>query len=97
MTNKYASYPHRIPGGFGFWAMMRLCRDARPAPIMDEHDKPKVFATKGEAAEECLRHLVAYMNGREIRGEVFEGGTYTRSAAAKARANQLFSAKEDAA
>lgn len=88
--NKYASYPHPIPGGFGYWAMMRLCRDARPAPIMDEEGKPKTFPTKGEAAEECLRHLVAYMNGREIRGEQFEGGTYTRSSAAKARAEQIF-------
>lgn len=95
--NRYSAYPHRVPGMATWWAMMRLCRDARPAPIMDDEGKPKVFATKGEAAEECLRHLVAYMNGREIRGEVFEGGTYTRSAAAKARANQLFSAKEDAA
>lgn len=94
--NRYASYPHRIPGGFGYWAMMRLCRDARPSPIMDEEGKPKTFPTKGEAAEECLRHLVAYMNGREIRGEVFEGGTYTRSSAAKARAEQIFK-KEEAA
>lgn len=88
--NKYASYPHPIPGGFGYWAMMRLCRDARPSPIMDEEGKPKTFPTKGEAAEECLRHLVAYMNGREIRGEVFEGGDYSIKAAKFAKANKHF-------
>jgi hypothetical protein len=39
---------------------------------MAEGDKPKVFTTKGEAAEECLRHIMAFMNGKPIRGEVFE-------------------------
>ena len=77
--------------------MLRLCRDAHPSPIMDEDDKPKVFPTKGEAAEECLRHVLAYMNGRPIRGETFETGEYTRSKAAKAKANQLFSKSEEAA
>jgi hypothetical protein len=70
--NRYSAYPHRIPGGVGFWAMIRLCRDAHPAPVMDEGAKPKVFETKGEAAEECLKHVVAFMNGREIRGEMFD-------------------------
>jgi hypothetical protein len=70
--NKYSAYPHRIPGGFEFWAMIRLCRDSRPSPVMDAGDKPKVFSTKGEAAEECLKHIIAFMNGRDIRGETFE-------------------------
>lgn len=72
MTNKYSAYPHRIPGGFGFWAMIRLCRDSHPSPVMDKGERPKVFLTKGEAAEECLKHMVAFMNGREIRGETFD-------------------------
>ena len=95
--NKYASYPHPIPGGFGWWGMIRLCRDARPAPIMDADDKPKVFQTKGEAAEECLRHVLAYMNGRPIRGEQFEGGDYSIKAAKFAKANKHFKRSEGAA
>jgi hypothetical protein len=40
---------------------------------MGAGNKPKVFGSKGEAAEECLKHMLAFMNGREIRGEVFDG------------------------
>lgn len=95
--NKYASYPHRIPGGFGFWAMIRLCRDAHPAPVLDKGGKPKVFATKGEAAEECLRHVLAYMNGAEIRGEQFETGDYTPRQLAKSQALKMFKTKDEVA
>jgi hypothetical protein len=70
--NRYSAYPHRIPGGFGYWAMIRLCRDAHPTPVM------------GEAAEECLKHMVAFMNGREIRGESFEKPKAANDARAKA-------------
>ncbi|NSY17241.1 hypothetical protein [Neorhizobium sp. AL 9.2.2] len=87
MTNKYSAYPHRIPGGFGYWAMLRLCRDAHPAPIMAEADRPKVFATKGEAAEEALKHLVAFMNGRPIRGETFDAKP---ASSARMKAEMLF-------
>lgn len=72
MTNGYAAYPHRLPSG-RYWAMIRMCRDAHPSPIMAAGDRPKVFDSKGEAAEECLKHMLAFMNGREIRGEVFDG------------------------
>jgi hypothetical protein len=89
--NKYSAYSHRIPGGFGFWAMIRLCRNSHPEPVMDKGKKPKVFQTKGEAAEECLKHLVAFMNGREIRGEKFEDGTVTvRQAKFAAAERKLF-------
>ena len=88
--NRYAAYPHRIPGGFGFWAMIRFCRDSHPTPVMDAGDKPKVFPTKGEAAEECLKHLVAFMNGRPIRGEKFEDGPTTKKAAAREQLRKLF-------
>jgi hypothetical protein len=88
MTNKYSAYPHRIPGGFGFWAMIRLCRDAHPTPVMAEGDRPKVFATKGEAAEEALKHVVAFMNGRPIRGETFE--LVKPASAARSKAEMLF-------
>lgn len=89
MTNKYSAYPHRVPGGFGYWAMIRLCRDSNPSPVMAEGDKPKVFTTKGEAAEECLRHIMAFMNGREIRGEVFDAKA-TRGSVAREKAEKLF-------
>lgn len=95
--NRYSAYPHRVPGMATWWAMLRVCRDAHPSPILDRDGKPKVFPTKGEAAEECLKHLVAFMNGRPIRGEQFEGGTYTRSKAAKARAEQIFKTKDEVA
>ncbi len=87
--NRYNAYPHRIPGGLGFWAMIRLCRDSQPSPVMDTSEKPKVFGSKGEAAEECLKHMVAFMNGRTIRGEMFEV-TEKPSQAARARAEKLF-------
>ena len=86
--NRYSAYPRRVPGGFGYWAMIRLCRDSHPSPVMDAGDKPKVFHTEGEAAAECLKHMLAFMNGREIRGETFE--VVRPSTAARAKAEQLF-------
>lgn len=86
MTNRYSAYPHRIPGGFGFWAMLRLCRDAHPTPVMAEGDRPKVFATEGEATKECLKHIMAFMNGKPIRGETFE----TVANDARSKAEMLF-------
>jgi hypothetical protein len=56
---------------------------------MDTVDRPKVFSSKGEAAEECLKHMVAFMNGREIRGEKFEGMDKPATTA-RARAEKLF-------
>jgi hypothetical protein len=87
--NRYNAYPHRIPGGLGYWAMIRLCRDSEPSPIMDIGARPKVFGSKGEAAEECLKHMVAFMNGREIRGETFDVSV-SPSAVARARAEKIF-------
>jgi hypothetical protein len=55
---------------------------------MAEGDRPKVFQSKGEAAEECLKHMLAFMNGREIRGEVFDGPSVKE--AKFARAEKLF-------
>ena len=89
MTNRYSAYPRRVPGGFGYWAMIRLCRDSHPSPVMDIGDRPKVFHTEGEAAQECLKHMVAFMNGREIRGEKFEGMDKP-STVARAQAEKLF-------
>ena len=80
--NAYAAYPHPIPSGLGYWAMIRLCRASHPAPVMGKGDRPKVFNTRGEAAEECLRHMVAFMNGHEIRGERFDGHSTAKSRAA---------------
>ncbi len=88
MTNRYNAYPYRIPGGAGFYAMIRLCRDSEPSPVMGTGDRPKVFGSEGEAAKECLKHMVAFMNGREIRGETFD--LVKPVTAARARAEQLF-------
>ncbi|KQV28121.1 hypothetical protein ASC97_07170 [Rhizobium sp. Root1203] len=87
--NRYSAYPRRVPGGFGYWAMIRLCRDGHPSPVMDIGDRRKVFHTEGEAAQECLKHMVAFMNGREIRGETFEA-TNKPSSAARVKAERLF-------
>lgn len=87
--NKYAAYPLRVQGAW--LAMLRFCRDAKPAPVLDKGAKPKVFATEAEAAHECLKHVMAYMNGAEIRGEVFETGAYSKRAFAKSEAERMFS------
>jgi len=95
--NRYSAYPHRVPGHRTWWAMIRVCRDAHPSPILDRDGKPKVFPTKGEAAEECLKHLVNFMNGKPIRGEQFESGDYSIKAAKFARADKHFKRSEGAA
>ena len=88
MTNRYSAYPHPIPGG-RYWAMIRLCRDSHPAPVMDTGDRPKVFESKGAAAEECLRHVIAFMNGHPIRGERFDESA-TKRTVARSAAERLF-------
>jgi hypothetical protein len=87
MTNRYAADPYRLPNG-KYLAMIRLCRDAHPSPIMDAGGKPKVFGSKGEAAEECLKHMLNFMNGKPIRGEMFDGPSVKE--AKFARAESLF-------
>lgn len=69
--NQYSAYP--LKRGLGWWAMIRVCRESHPSPVMERGAKPKIFASRGEAAEECLRHVVAFLNGHEIRGERFDG------------------------
>lgn len=69
--NGYSAYP--VKRGLGWWCMLRLARDARPHPVMEKGAKPKVFNTAGEAWEEAAKHLLAFMNGHEIRGERFDG------------------------
>lgn len=81
--NGYSAYP--VKRGLGWWCMLRLARDARPHPVMEKGDKPKVFETAGEAWAEATKHLLAFMNGHEIRGERFDGHS-----TAKSRAELLF-------
>lgn len=69
--NQFAGYAHRVP--LGWWAMLRLARDARPQPLMSKGAKPSVFQTEGEAWKAVAQHAFAYMNGTEIRGERFDG------------------------
>lgn len=78
MTNQYAAYVQEVPGGYR--AMIRVCREAKPNPLMEKGEKPKVYPTKDEALTELLSHVVSFMNGRPIRGEQFNGGTNTSSA-----------------
>lgn len=68
--NKYAAYAQEVPTGYR--AMIRVCREAKPAPVMGYGEKPKVFDTEAEAWKEIAQHLLAFMNGREIRGEMFD-------------------------
>jgi hypothetical protein len=70
MTNKYSAYPQPVPGGYR--CMIRVCRDSRPNPVMAPGDKPKVLDDEGAAWKEIALHLLAFMNGREIRGEKFD-------------------------
>lgn len=69
MTNKYAAYVQEVPGGYR--AMIRVCREAKPNPVMDKGDKPKIYPTRAAALTELLSHVVGFMNGRPIRGEHF--------------------------
>lgn len=94
--NHYNAFPSRNHMGT-WWAMVRICRDAEPSPVLDKQGKPKPFKTRGEAAEECLKHIVAFMNGNAIRGEVFEGADYSRRAVSRSKAEGLFRKKEAAA
>jgi hypothetical protein len=88
MSNKYAAYAHRIPMGT-YWSMLRFCRDAHPTPVLDGEGKPKVFSTKAEAVEECLKHVLAYMNGRPIRSETFEHSDYSIRSARRETAERM--------
>jgi|SRR5690606_31046490 len=83
--NKYSAFPYRIPGGY--LAMIRLCRDSHPSPVMGKGERPKIFATRGEAAEECLVRIMDFINGREIRGEFFEAPGHSQ---ARQNADRIF-------
>lgn len=85
--NCYAAYP--LKRGLGWWVMLRFARDARPHPVMEKGGKPKVFDTKGEAWEETAKHLLAFMNGHEIRGERFNEGGSIKDAR-RAQAERMF-------
>lgn len=71
--NGYAGYA--LKRGLGWWAMIRLARNARPEPLMAKGAKPCVFQTEGEAWKAVALHAFAFMNGTEIRGERFDGSS----------------------
>ncbi len=78
--NGYAAYTQPVPGGYR--VMMRLCRDAKPRPVMRKGGFPAVFPDEAAALQAAVHHLLAFMNGNPIRGEIFEGPlTGSRSAA----------------
>lgn len=86
--NKYAGYAQPVPTGYR--AMLRFCRDAKPLPVMAAGECPKVFSTEGEAWKEIALHLLAFMNGHEIRGEMFNVGGSVKEAK-RAKFEKLFS------
>jgi hypothetical protein len=70
--------------------MIRVCRDARPAPILAKGGSPHVEATELDAYKLLVAHLLNFMNGAEIRGEAFEDGPYTKRQLARQKAQNLF-------
>lgn len=72
------------PRPVGFWAMVRLPKDAKARPIMEE-GKPKRFNDAYSAQKAATDRVLEFFNGNLRRdGEVL--------LSAKARANQLFHA-----
>jgi len=51
-------------------------------------DRPKIMDSEGEAWKEIALHLLAFMNGREIRGETFE--VVSPSKSARIEAEKIF-------
>ena len=88
--NKYNAFAYRIPGGFGYHAMLRFGGDATAKPLLGPHAKPRVFNTELDALKACLANVLGYMNGCEMRGEKFEGGAYSKAALARQKAENLF-------
>lgn len=72
MSNRYGYELEAIAGG-GYKPCIQICRESRPSPIKGPGGVDKVFRTKVEALEELLERTFDFMNGKEIRGEQFEG------------------------
>lgn len=70
--------------------MLRFTADGKATPLSAKQGKPIVFPTELEATKECLKHVLSYMNGHQMRGETFEGGAYTKAALARKQAENLF-------
>jgi hypothetical protein len=84
--NEFAGYAVEKRGGW--WAMLRLARDAKPRPIMGEGDTPVVFPDELSATKAVLRHFVAYFNGNLVASREIAGGSIKD--ARRARAERLF-------
>ncbi len=69
--NSYAAYVQNVPGGYR--VMMRFCRDAKPRPVMDDKGrKPELYEDEGRAWKAATERLLLFMNGKPVRGEIFE-------------------------
>lgn len=64
--NCYAGYTRPLPGG-GYWAMLRLARDAKPCPVLGDGGAPVIYPTECEAWKAVAQHLAGYLNGNMRR------------------------------
>lgn len=72
----------------GWFAMLRLARDAEPKPLLDSGGVPLIFPDELAATKAVLQHTFAYFNGHLVRdGEVARAGD---RAGARAAANLVF-------
>ncbi|MCV9960771.1 hypothetical protein OIU34_02565 [Pararhizobium sp. BT-229] len=72
----------------GWWAMLRLARDAEAKPLLDKGGEPKVFGDELAATKAILEHTFKYFNGHLVRdGELAGLGDRV---AARATANLVF-------
>lgn len=81
--NEVAGYARPVP--MGFWAMIRLHRDARPKPLLARGGSPIVYTCEADALRAVVAHLCSYFNSPMVRGGE------TISAGARAQAERIFS------
>lgn len=81
--NEISGYARPVPRGF--WAMIRLHRDAKPKPLLAKGGAPIVYTCEADALRAVVAHLCSYFNSPMVRdGETISG-------AARAEADKLFS------
>lgn len=64
--NEVAGYARPVP--MGFWAMIRLHRDARPKPLLARGGSPIVYTCEADALRAVVAHLCSYFNSPMVRG-----------------------------
>lgn len=80
--NEVCGYARPVPRGF--WAMIRLHRDAKPKPLLAKGGSPIVYTCEADALRAVLAHLCSYFNSPMVRdGEKISGS-------ARAQAERIF-------